>query len=200
MKLTKRDLPKLWLPLTVMLALIAVAGLLAWATHLDADKADRERNAAASAKIQIEQRLRQASSEEQEIKQRAQLFQQLRNSGLAGEERRLDWIETLRDAHRELRIPGMTYEFGAQSKLDAGDESTQTWFSSPLRLQLRVVHEEDLLRFLARIQKNAKALVIVRSCKLSALTRQADGREAMAQFAAECEMQWLTVRSATEKK
>ena len=69
-----------------------------------------------------------------------------------------------------------------------------------MRLQLRLLHEEDLLNVLARIQKNAKALVIVRSCKLAPLSRQADGREAMAQLGAECEMQWLTVRQANDRK
>ena len=200
MKLTRSDLPKLWLPLLATLALISIAGLLAWATHLEADKAEGERNAAASAKNQIEQRLRQVRTEEQEIKERTQRLQQLQDAGITGEERRLDWMETLRDAHHALAIPGMNYEFGAQTTLDNADDSTQTWFSSPLRLQLRLVHEEDLLRFLARTQKDAKALVIVRSCKLSPLPRQTDGREAMGQFGAECEIQWLTVRRSTGKK
>ena len=200
MKLTRSDLPKLWLPLVATLAMISVAGLLAWATHLDAEKANHERDAAAKAKNQIEQRLRQVRTEEQEIKERTQRLQQLQDAGIAGEERRLDWMETLRDAHHELGIPGMNYEFGIQTSLDATDDSTQTWFSSPLRLQLRLLHEEDLLRFLARIQRDAKALVIVRSCKLSPLPRQTDGREALALFGAECEMQWLTVRRSTEKK
>jgi type II secretory pathway pseudopilin PulG len=200
MKLTRRDLPKLWLPLVAALALIGIASLLAWATHLDADKAERERNAATSAKNQIEQRLRQVRTEEQEIKERTQRLQQLQDAGITGEERRLDWMETLRDAHHELAIPGMNYEFGAQTSLDTSDDSMQAWFSSPLRLQLRLLHEEDLLRLLARIQKDAKALVIVRSCKLSPLPRQPDGRDTMAQFGAECEMQWLTVRQSTGKK
>jgi hypothetical protein len=124
----------------------------------------------------------------------------LQDSGITGEERRLDWMEMLRDTQRELRLPGMNYEFGAQTSLDKGDDTTYVWFSSPLRLQLRLLHEEDLLNFLARVQKNAKALVIVRSCKLSPLPRQTDGREAMAQLGAECEMQWLTARHANEKK
>ena len=53
MKLTKRDLGKLWLPLLATLTLISIAAVLAWATHLDAKKAERERNAAAAQKKQI---------------------------------------------------------------------------------------------------------------------------------------------------
>jgi hypothetical protein len=204
MKLTSRDLPKLWLPLAAALALLIIAGLLAWGSQLDAGQAEHQRNAATTAKNQIEQRLRQVRTEEQEIKERTQILQQLQDSGITGEEKRLDWMEMLRDTQRELRIPGMNYEFGAQTSLDnadrSADDSAHAWFSSPMRLQLRLLHEEDLLNFLARVQKNAKALVIVRSCKLSPLPRQSDGREAMAQLGAECEMQWLTVRRSTGKK
>jgi hypothetical protein len=200
MKLTSRDLPKLWLPLFAALAMIVIAGLLVWGSQLDAGKAEHERNAAMTAKNQIEQRLRQVRTEEQEIRDRTQLLQQLQNSGITGDEKRLDWMEMLRETQRELRIPGMSYEFGAQTSLDKGDDATYAWFSSPLRLQLRLLHEEDLINFLARIQKNAKALVIVRACKLSPLPRQADGRAAMAQFGAECEMQWLTIRPASDRK
>lgn len=200
MKLSPRDLQKLWLPLVAMLAMMAVAGLLAWGSQRDAEKAGQERDAALSARNQIDQRLRQVRTEEQDIRDRTRLLQQLKDSGISGEERRLDWMETLRDAQRELRIPGMTYEFGAQASLDNGNEPAYAWFASPLRLQLRLLHEEDLVHFLARIQKQARALVIVRSCKLSPLPRQADGRAAMAQLGAECEMQWLTVRPAGDRK
>lgn len=200
MNLTSRDLRKLGLPLFSALAMIIVASLLVWGSLLDAQKAEHERNAATTARNQIEQRLRQVRTEEQEIKERTQLLKQLQDSGITGEEKRLDWMEMLRDTQRELRLPGMNYEFGAQTTLDSKDDATYAWFSSPMRLQLRLLHEEDLLNFLARVQKNAKALVVVRSCKLATLPRQTDGREVMAQLSAECEMQWLTVRQANDKK
>lgn len=200
MKLTGRDLPKLWLPLLAALAMFLVAGLLVWGSQLDAGKAEQERTVATAAKNQIEQRLRQVRTEEQEIRERTQLLQQLQNSGITGDEKRLDWMEMLRETQRELRIPGMSYEFGAQTSLDKGEDATYTWFSSPLVLKLRLLHEEDLLNFLARVEKNARALVIVRSCKLAPLPGQANSREVMAQLSAECDMQWLTARPASGKK
>lgn len=200
MKLTGRDLPKLWLPLLAALAMFLVAGLLVWGSQLDAGKAEQERSVATAAKNQIEQRLRQVRTEEQEIRERTQLLQQLQNSGITGDEKRLDWMEMLRETQRELRIPGMSYEFGAQTSLDKGEDATYTWFSSPLVLKLRLLHEEDLLNFLARVEKNARALVIVRSCKLAPLPGQTNSREVMAQLSAECDMQWLTARPASGKK
>lgn len=199
MILTRRDFRKLGLPLAAMLALLIIAGLLAWATLSDVRQAERERNAASLARNQIEQRLHQVRDEEQEIKERTQTYLYLKNSGIAGEERRLDWMEMLRDAQRELHLPGMKYEFGAQTPLDAGDGSGFGWFSSPLRIQLRLLHEGDLLNFLARIEKEAKALVIIRACQLAPLPGQGDARSGLAQLGAECEMQWLTLRSPPEK-
>ena len=200
MTLTQRDLRKLGLPLLASIVMFIIGALLAWGSQLDASKAEQERNTATNAAKQIEQRLRQVRTEEQEIRERTQLLQQLQNSGFTGEEKRLDWMEMLRYIQRDLRIPGMNYEFGAQTSLDKGDDTTYAWFSSPMRLQLRLLHEEDLLNFLARVQKDAKALVIVRSCKLSPLPQQADARGSMAQLGAECEMQWLTARLVNEKK
>lgn len=200
MKLTSRDLPKLWLPLLAALAMIAVASLLVWGSQLDAGKAEHERNAAMTAKNQIEQRLRQVRTEEQEIRERTQLLQQLQNSGITGDEKRLDWMEMLRETQRELRIPGMSYEFGAQTSLDKAGDASYAWFSSPLRLQLRLLHEEDLINFLASVQREAKALVLVRNCKLSPLAGSSEGRAAIAQLAAECELQWVTVRPSSENK
>jgi len=194
MTLTRRDLRKLALPLAAMLALLLVAGLLAWSTQSDVRKAEQERKAASAARDQIEQRLRQARNEEQEIKDRARLLQQLQSAGIAGEERRLDWMELLRDSQRQLRLPGMKYEFGAQTALDGGKLAADGWYASPLRIQFRLLHEGDLLNFLARIQKDASALVIVRACKLAPLPGQPDARAAPAQLGAECEMQWLTLR------
>lgn len=200
MKLTRRDLRKLWLPLLATLLMFIVAGLLAWWSQLDAHKAAQERDAATAARNQIEQRLRQVRTEEQDIKERTQLLQQLQNAGITGEEKRLDWMEMLRDIQHDLRIPGMSYEFAAQTSLDKGENTGYAWFSSPMRVQFRLLHEEDLLNFLARVEKTAKALVIVRSCKLSPLPAPTDARQGMAQLGAECEMQWLTARRMGEKK
>ena len=199
MTLTRRDLRKLALPLAAMLVLLLVAGLLAWNTQSDATLAERERNAAIAARNQIDQRLRQVRNEEQEIKERAHLLQRLQSAGIAGEEHRLDWMELLRDTQRDLRLPGMKYEFGAQTTLDGGKLAPDGWYASPLRIQFRLLHEGDLLNFLARIQKNASALVLVRACKLGPLPGQPDARAAMAQLGAECEMQWLTVRRPPDK-
>jgi hypothetical protein len=200
MKFTVRDLVKLRLPILGTLTLFLVTGLLVWWSMQQAQKAEHERNSAAAGMSQVEQRLRQVRTEEQELKDRALIFQKMQNSGITGEERRLDWTELLRKIQQDMRLPGMSYEFGAQKSLESVNGAAFAYFSSPMRLQLRLLHEEDLINFLARVQREAKALVLVRNCKLAPQTGGSDGRSAIAQLNAECELQWVTVRRSTATK
>lgn len=200
MTFSQKDLAKLQIPLLSMLAMLALAGLMAWWSMGLSEQSKRENKAANTSKSQVEQRLRQVRTEEQELKEKAQIFQQMQNSGMAGEEKRLDWTEMLRNIQRDMRLPGMSYELGAQIPIDTVEGAAFAYFTSPMRLQLRLLHEEDLLNFLSRIQKEASALVLVRSCKLSPITRSNDAREGLAQLGAECELQWITVRRSTGKK
>ena len=200
MTFSHKDFTKLQIPLLSMVVMLLIAGLLVWWSMGLAEKSKRENVAANASKNQVDQRLRQVRTEEQELKEKAQIFQQMQNSGMAGEEKRLDWTEMLRNTQREMRLPGMTYEFGAQIPLDTVEGAAFAYFTSPMRLQLRLLHEQDLLNFLNRIQKEASALVLVRSCKLSPLARSNDARDGLAQLGAECELQWVTVRRSTGTK
>lgn len=200
MTFSGRDFVKLRLPLLGTLALLILAGLLAWWSIRQGQKAQQEWDTAAAARNQIEQRLRQVRTEEQDLKDRTLIFQQMQNKGITGEEKRLDWTELLRQIQRDMHLPGMSYEFGPQKSLEKVTGVAFAYFASPMRLQLRLLHEGDLINFLARLQNEAKALVLVRSCKLSPASQISDGRPVTAQLTAECELQWVTVRRSTDSK
>lgn len=200
MTLTQRDFRKLLLPLAATLTLLVMAGALAWWSHAEKDGAAQERNRAAEGKTRIETRLRQFHSEESDLKARSQLLQHLQDAGILGEERRLDWMEQLRNTQRDLRLPGLNYEFAVQAPLNRAAASGYTWFNSPLRLQLRLLHEGDLLNALDHLQRQAHAMVIVRSCRLAPPPVKDERRESVAALQADCTLDWLTVRQAVAKK
>jgi len=191
MNLTRRDFYKLLWPFLGALALLLLAALPAWWSHGDHQAAERERNTASARKESLERRLRQARAEEQELKERARQFQDLQQSGIVGPERRLEWIELLRELQHRLRIPGLNYEFGARQPLPPGGGDA-AHFVSPMRMQLRLVHEEDLLRLLESLQSEAKALVLIRQCTLSPL-KDRNANDGLAQLSAECELRWITI-------
>ena len=200
MKFNLRDLSKLqWHALLAILLLIA-AGALGYWSQQRAHLANTERATAENQLQQIDKRLRQVRTEEQEIKQRTSLFQQLEKSGMTGEEKRLEWIELLRDLQRQLRLPGMNYEFGPQLTLEKVDGAAFAYHSSHLRIKLHLLHEEDLLNFLEQLQQRAKSMVLVRSCRVSRSTASNDPGAGLAQLSAECDMEWVTLRRSTGGK
>ena len=196
MKFAVRDLVKLQWHLLLALALLIAAGLLGYWSQHRAKQAKVGRDLAHSQLQQIDSRLRQVRTEEQEIKERTVLFQQLEQSGITGEEKRLEWIELLRDLHRQLKLPGMSYEFGPQLPLELVNGAAYAYQSSHQHIQLRLLHEEDLLNFLQQLQQRAKAMVLLRSCRLS----RSETNAAQTQLIADCDMEWVTLRRANGVK
>jgi hypothetical protein len=199
MKFTLRDLKKIqWFALLAALLIAAAVAAGMW-TSAGARKAQLERDVAAAKKTEVEKRLARVRTEEQEIKARTQRFQQMDFAGITGPEKRLDWTELLRDLQQQLRLPGMTYEFGPQLPLETTPDAGYAYHSSQLKIQLRLLHEEDLLNFITRLHQEAKAMVLVRSCKLARLPA-ANAAATAAQLSADCTMEWVTLRRASGAK
>ena len=63
------------------------------------------------------------------------------------------------------------------------------------RLQLQLLHEEDLLNVLADLRNTAKAQVLVRSCEVSRQPRPpGDSPGLHANLKAQCLLDWITLR------
>lgn len=196
MKFTQRDLQKLRWHLLFAVLLLGLALVLGLWSQQRLLQARSEYAAAKNQGQQIDQRLRQVRTEEQEIKARTTLFQQLEKSGMTGEERRLEWIELLQELQAQLQLPGMSYEFGPQLALDKVAGAAYAYHSSHLHIELRLVHEEDLLNFTQQLQQRAKAMVLLRSCRVN---RKPDPAS-LAQLSADCDMDWVTLRRASGPK
>ena len=87
MKLGPRDLRRLTLPLLLALLMSAIGIGLAVFTANDTQNAVGKREAAERARHQIEQRLAQVRTEEEDLKQRSALFQQQEKRGIIGDEK-----------------------------------------------------------------------------------------------------------------
>lgn len=199
MKFETRDLAKLkWHGLLALCLMIIAGSLIFWSQQQNF-QAKVERKQADNLLQQIDKQLRQVRTEEQEIKARTVLFQQLEKSGITGEEKRLEWIELLRDLQHQLQLPSMNYEFGPQTTMESVNGVAYAYHNSHLRIQLKLLHEEDLLNFVQQLQNQAKAMVLLRSCRLSRIPGPSE-TAGLAQLSAECDMDWITLRRASGEK
>jgi len=193
MKFGARDLYKMRWHLLAAIAALALGGLLAWwSTQVQIRSAGELQQTQARAKA-AETRLQQVRSEEEEIRGKAALFVKLRDAGIIGPERRLDWTELLATQQQQQRLPGLEYELSPQTPLDAAANGGYGYYKSTMKLRLQLLHEEDLLRFISALEQRASALVVTRSCKTSRIPAVTSSSP-VAQLASDCELDWITVR------
>lgn len=185
MKLSRGDLALLKLPLLSALMAVTLSGLLVWWSLLDGATATQAYETAAKRKRQSEHTLQQMERDAAERQQLADQLSRQTHTRHPHQENRLAWTETLAQIGRDLQLLEMHYEFGPQSSLGTIKSAAHGWLASPMKLQLRLRHEQELLDFLQHLKQQAKAMILVRQCTLST-------EPDVPGLAATCELAWVT--------
>lgn len=200
MKFGKEDFRKIQISLLTAVLMSAAGGSVVFlslertkAAQISMTSASRDRN-------EFDGKLKQVRNEESEIKQKSSLFSNLQARGVIGEEQRLDWVELLKDIRDKRRLLDLQYEISPQRALDANPGNGLTFYASAMKLQIKLLHEEDLTRLIDDLRNQAKALIRVKSCNVSRLARGSDERNGgLAQLQADCLIDWITIREAGSK-
>jgi hypothetical protein len=145
---------------------------------------------------EYESKLKLVRAEEAEIKQKSALYSNLRARGIIGEEQRLDWVELIKEIKESRKLLDVQYEFSPQQALEAPALSGFSFKSSPMKLQMKLLHEGDLLNFISDLRKHAKAYVRVRSCNVVRIQRAAAPAGDAALLLADCQLDWITILPA----
>ncbi len=144
-------------------------------------------------------RLMHAPEEEQELRGKIALFQQLQERGIIGQEERLNWVEQISQIKTARRLFDLQYELSPQKALTdamlpggavAGDHELM---ASTMNLQMPLLHENDLLGFLTDLRRAVHAHILVRDCTIERIPSSGDGRLG-AQLRAVCTIDWITLR------
>lgn len=185
------------------LALLGAALLLALAVGLGCwhlvQKANGEANNAVLESLRMQTDARRLQSEEQDIRIKISAYQGIVARGIVGPERRLDWVELIRDIQQEHQLLGLDYEILPQVVLPQPNTG-YAFMNSTMRVQIPLLHEGDLLRFVNALQSRAPAFVRVRSCRIIRGTTQAASETSLpAQLQADCQLDWITLQGQSEQ-
>ena len=93
------------------------------------------------------------------------MYKRQQERGIIGPEQRLEWVELLKEIRDKRRLIDLQYEIAPQRLLDGNPTGRYAFHSSAMKLQLRLLHEEDLTRLIGDLRSQAKALIRVRSCR-----------------------------------
>lgn len=199
MKFLPGDLKKLQISLLVCLLMIVMGAAVVFFANGATRSAQHERVTAQAQRNDYVGKLQRVSSEEREIKEKSALFQKLQQRGIIGEEQRLEWVELLKDIRDKRRLIDLVYEIEPQRPLDVAPGAGFTFNVSPMKVQLKLLHEEDLTRFLGDLNEQARALIQVRYCKVTRQPQGQAGTSGQANLLAECRIDWVTLREVAGK-
>lgn len=149
-------------------------------------------------------RLQRSGDEKDIIVQYVDSYRQLERAGFIGEEQRINWLDALRVANQQADLFGVDYQIGSQraypyaADLNPGPIVIN---QSIMRLQFRLLHEEDLARFLAALARQGGGIFTVDQCVL----RRVDTRGVIRyqpNVTADCDLSWITAKvgSSAEKR
>ncbi len=194
MIIVRDDLKRLRLPLVAAAALLALGAACLLASENYLDTAKKARDAARLSRVAAQERVSKVSEEEREIRENLVHYEQMRRRGMVGEQSRLDWIESIARIKNDRKLFEIKYSIEAQRPLDyPGIVATGAadFVVSRMNLEMLLLHEEDLLNFLADLEVAGKAYVSVRHCTVSRIERAA---ALQPRLRADCQVDLVSVR------
>ncbi len=189
------SLKSLSLSLTLLLlSILLTSGSIVGVLHLN-DQNQRAFQQVRNQQSETRARLARADDDEREIREKIARYQDLVAQGRTLPERRLEWVETLRGIKESRRLLGLDYEIAPQRPLNVKAPSAggHDFLVSTMKLDLPLLHENDLLGLLADLSAQVQALVSVQKCSIERLPFD-PSRQNPAILKATCEVEWITLR------
>ena len=202
MKLPPKAGQRLIAPAVIAAALCAVGATAVIGAQQFLQKARAEQAKAAAERAAAQDRLARATDEEREIREKLVDYRKLRERGLIGEEQRLDWVERIGEIKAARRLFDVKYSIEPQRQADypgiAGGGDVE-FMVSPMKVELTLLHEEDLLRFIGDLRAAVSSHVLVKSCTVQRLDRPASERAVVPRLRADCMIDLVTIRDRQAK-
>jgi hypothetical protein len=195
MNFTRDELKKLTLPLLIAVALI-VLGLVLVNMANNSFRNETGRLATAKAeRIRNFERLARIAEEEREVKEKLNVYQQLKALNVLGEERRLEWADAITRIRTQRELLDLRYRVERQQLLVSvpGKPAPVDFFASTMRVDLALLHEEDLLRFLSDLRASGNAYYAIRKCHVTRSGPAAGATSLMPRLRADCIIDLITI-------
>jgi hypothetical protein len=184
-------------PVLLLVMVTIAVGTLGWYSYRIAEGG---RTAAAQQQRALDEaRLRyQRSGEERDLLTRyAPEYVALVGYGFIGAEQRVNWIDSLRIANETTGLFGVQYQIGAQTPYRLPELPEAALAQSPMTIDLRLLHEGDLMRFLRALAASRAGVFTLNECTLERLGAEPLGR-AQPNLRADCELSWISAPRPAE--
>src|SRR5258706_9954173 len=202
MTFTREELRRLVFPLLIALALSAAGGALIWSAGQALASGQGLLTAAQAERRQSNERLARIAEEEREVREKIDVYQRLKQLNILGEERRLEWADAITRIRTQRELLDLRYAVERQRMLYSapGKPANVDFYASTMKVDLALLHEEDLLRFLADLRQSGNAFYAVRKCALARTGQAVTGATMTPRLRADCEIDLITIMDRAAKK
>ena len=202
MTFTREELRRLALPLVIALVLSAAGASLIWSAGQALDSGQRALTAAQAERRQNNERLARIAEEEREVREKIDVYQRLKALNILGEERRLEWADAITRIRTQRELLDLRYAVERQRQLSSipGKPGSVDFYASTMKVHLALLHEEDLLRFLADLGDSGNAFYAVKKCAVTRTGQALTGATMTPRLRAECAIDLVTIMDRGAKK
>lgn len=181
-------------PLLLLIAVLAMTAGAIYYTHLLRQQAQAALSKQQTLLRDAQARMRRSGDEEAIITQYVDKYRQLQQSGFIGNEQRINWIDALRVANERADLFGVNYGVEAQQPYPHAAELNPGAFAirqSVMKLDFRLLHELDLLRFFDALRAQNNGLFHLDQCTLRR-TELTVAIRYQPNITANCQLTWIT--------
>ena len=202
MTFTPDELRRLLLPALAALAMV-VAGVAAnWAANTERRSARTALAVAQEERQKNTERLARIAEEEREVKEKLDIYQRLKALHVLGEERRLEWADAIARIRAQRELLDLRYRVERQRLLNTvqGKPGNVEFYASTMNVDMALLHEEDLTRFLGDLRASGNAYYSVKRCQLERRGQPAGSTLIAPRLHADCQIDLITIVDRAAKK
>ncbi|MBF0445572.1 MAG: hypothetical protein HQL68_08270 [Magnetococcales bacterium] len=177
---------------------IAVTTALIMGSAYFAEIQDKSAKNQARRVVQMRQKQNVAAEDVKQIGVYFPQFQLLRQRGVIGVTDRVKWVETLSEEANNLNFSSLKYaispavEFKLKFQFDQGDAQVM---ATAMTLSMDMLHEEDLVDLLERLEGRNQGLYIVNECQITRTNQNIKRNSASPNMSGGCTLKWFNVKS-----
>ena len=197
MTLSPQDWRRLRFPILALGGVLVIVGLLVSLADQYRSKNETLVQTQQNLLNQARSKFQSSGLEKETITQYLPIYNDLLVKGFVGEERRIEWVESLRQIHAQHKLFSIDYQIGLQEDYKPSFIPNMGAFvlhRSTMKLDMNMLHEGDLLNLLDGLHEQTTPF-IVRECEIKRPVGAAvNTKNLTSNLKASCEIDWLTLR------
>ena len=183
-------------PLIFFSICFVITGILIGGSYYFNSTLNKEYKSNKSIFQSISRRYLDVDQEEKLLRDYYPKFISLYDKGIIGREKRLNWLEALRQAGEKIKLPLLNYSISSQEEhipeYDV-NYSGYTLYRSSMELNLGLLHEGDLFKLINYINKTADGIYTISECKFRMNGNEIKFEKNADNISVQCLLNWITI-------